>query len=70
MFQFAGQLYMFACLPNGIASAPKLFTEILKQIFAALCKEQYEIMGYLDDSVLLGGASEEWKSTVLSVSLF
>ena len=50
---------MFACLPNGIASAPKLFTEILKQIFAALCKEQYEIMDYLYDSVLLGGASEE-----------
>ena len=70
MFQFAGQLYMFACLPNVIASATKLFTEILKQIFAALCKEQYEIMDYLDDSVLLGSASEEWKSTVLSVSLF
>ena len=59
MFQFEGQLYMFACLPNGIASAPKLFTEILQQIFGALCKEHYEIMDYLDDFALLGGASEE-----------
>ena len=70
MFQFEGQLYMFACLPNGIASAPKLFTEILQQISGALCKEHYEIMDYLDDFALLGGASEEWKSTVLSVSSF
>ena len=50
MFQFAGQLYKFVCLPNGLTSAPRLFTKILKPVFAALHKEGHDIMGYLDDS--------------------
>ena len=54
MFQFEGQLYKFACLPDGLASARELFTEILKPIFAALNKERNEIMDYLDDFILLG----------------
>ena len=53
MFQFAGQLYKFVCLPNGLTSAPRLFTKLLKPIFAVLHKEGHDIMGYLDDSVKL-----------------
>ena len=50
MFQFAGQLYKFVCLSNEVTSAPRLFTKILKPVFAALHKEGHDIMGYLDDS--------------------
>ena len=71
MFQFAGQLYTFFCLPNGLTSAPRLFTKILKPVFAALHKEGYDIMGYLDDSILIGDNYDECKAAVLkAVNLF
>ena len=47
MFQFEGKLYKFVCLPNGLTSAPRLFTKILKPVFGALHKEGHDIMGYL-----------------------
>ena len=71
MFQFAGQLYTFFCLPNGLTSAPRLFTKILKPVFAALHKEGYDIMGYLDDSILIGDNYDECKAAALkAVNLF
>ena len=71
MFQFAGQLYKVVCLPNGLTSAPRLFTKILKPVFAALHKEGHDIMGYLDDSILFGDTNDECKAVVLrAVTLF
>ena len=71
MFQFEGKLYKFVCLPNGLTSAPRIFTKILKPIFAILYKEGHEIMGYLDDSILFGDTFEECRLSVLrTVSLF
>lgn len=29
-FQWAGQLYQYTCLPNGLASAPRIFTKLLQ----------------------------------------
>ena len=71
MFQFEGKLYKFVCLPNGLTSAPRLFTKILKPVFAALHKEGNDIMGYLDDSILFGDTFKECKLSVMrTVSLF
>ena len=71
MFQFAGQLYKFVCLPNGLTSAPRLFTKILVPVFAVLHKEGHDIMGYLDDSILFGDNYDECKAAVLrAVTLF
>ena len=71
MLQFAGQLYKFVCLPNGLTSAPRLFTKILKPVFAALHKQGHDIMGYLDDSILFEDTYDECKAAVLrAVNLF
>ena len=65
MFQFERQLYQFACLPNKLSSTSRLFTKVLKPIFAAVHKNELEIMSYLDDSILIGDTFEECKSAVL-----
>ena len=65
MFQFAGQLYKFDCLPNRLTSAPRLFTKNLKPVFAALHKEGHDIMGYLNDSILFGDNYDDCKAAVL-----
>lgn len=30
-FLFNGTLYQYTCLPNGLSSAPRIFTKLLKQ---------------------------------------
>ena len=71
MFQFAGQLYKFVCLTNGLRSAPRMFTKTLKPVFTALHKEGHDIMGYLDGSILFGDTYDECKAAVLrAVNLF
>ena len=71
MFQFAGQLYKSVCLPNCLTPALRLFTKILKPVFAVLHKEGHDIMAYLDDSILFGDNYDEYKAAVLiAVNLF
>ena len=35
-FEWQGQRYQFTCLPNGLSSAPRTFTKILKPVLATL----------------------------------
>ena len=71
LFKFEGQLYKFVCLPNGLSSAPRIFTKLLKPVFSALHKQGHQILGYLDDSFLMGDTFEECKKSVIAtVKLF
>ena len=71
LFKFEGQLYKFVCLPNGLSSAPRIFTKLLKPVFSALHKQGHQIMAYLDDSFLMGDTFEECKKSVIAtVKLF
>ena len=36
MLQWKGKYYQFTCLPNGLSSAPRIFTKILKPVYARL----------------------------------
>ena len=75
VFNFEGQLYKYVCLPNGLSSAPpppppRIFTRLMKPVFSALRKKGHQIMGYLDDSFLMGDTFEECeKAVVASVEL-
>ena len=53
-FRFQGQLYEFTCLPNGLTSAPRFFTKIMKVALTHL-RQTYgmTISGYLDDNLLV-----------------
>ena len=65
LFKFEAQLYKFVCLPNGLSSAPRIFTKLLKPVFSALHKQGQQIIGYLDDSFLMGDTFEECKKSVI-----
>lgn len=34
MFEWKGQYYQYTLLPNGLSSAPRIFTKILKPVYA------------------------------------
>lgn len=46
------KLYEFQCLPFGIASAPRVFTKILKVIFSHIRSMGIDSYFYIDDSLL------------------
>ena len=52
-FEWQGNYFRFTCLPNGLASAPRLFTKVLKPIYAHLRSLWHFCMGHIDDSFLM-----------------
>ena len=63
-FYWNNQLYEFIGMPNGLTSAPREFTKILKPIFAKLRTEGYVSVYYLDDTWLMGTSKEECELNV------
>ncbi|WAR12563.1 POL-like protein [Mya arenaria] len=53
-FIWRGQLYQYTCLANGLASAPRKFTKLLKPVFSCLRMKGFPSVVYLDDSYLQG----------------
>lgn len=58
-FMFFGKLYQFNCLPFGLASAPFVFTKLLKPVVEHLRNKGVRIVLYLDDAICLGSSYEE-----------
>lgn len=52
-FQFDGKLYEYCSLAQGLCSAPRVFTKLLKPVFAQLRKRGHENVAYIDDSLLV-----------------
>jgi hypothetical protein len=57
-------MYQFTCLPNGLASAPRIFTKILKPIFAKLRLQGHVVVGYIDDVYLQGDSPNECMANI------
>ncbi|WAR19957.1 YG31B-like protein [Mya arenaria] len=53
-FIHLGKIYQYRALPNGISSAPKQFTKMMKPVYASLRMMGHKNSGYIDDSLLMG----------------
>lgn len=58
-FVFDKQLYQYTCIPNGLASGPRVYTKITKPVYATLRKLGITITGYIDDSLIVSDSPEE-----------
>ena len=59
-FQFQGYTYQFTCMANGISSAPRTFTKLLKVPLSHLRqKHNITITAYLDDLLLIAQSREK-----------
>lgn len=66
-FVWDGQLYHFVCVPFGLSPAPRLFTKLLKPIFA-----WFRLMGircsyYIDDSINMNKDREVCAKNALTI---
>ncbi|CAB4037756.1 Hypothetical predicted protein [Paramuricea clavata] len=53
-FMWRGVLYQFTSLPMGLTSSPRLFTKIMKPVFATLhSRYGHCCLGYIDDSIYI-----------------
>jgi len=51
-FSWRNKYYHYSCVPFGLASAPRLFTKILRPVLSYLRKQNFESVGFLDDFLL------------------
>jgi hypothetical protein len=65
-FEFNGVLYQYTCLPNGLASAPRIFTKLLKPVYSTLRSMGHINSGYIDDSYLQGDSVEECNANIVA----
>ena len=71
MFEWQGTYFQFTCLPNGLACAPRLFTKILKPVYAHLRELGHTCMGHIDDSLLVASNYHSCENNVgATVGLF
>lgn len=41
-FEWQGKLFEFTCLPNGLSTASRIFTKVMKPVFGTLRKMGHE----------------------------
>ena len=58
-FLWGSHVYQYTCLPNGLSSAPRIFTKLMKPIYSALRSHRLQSIAYIDDSLLYGDTYEE-----------
>ena len=63
-FEFKDTLYEFTCLPNGLASAPRVFTKVMKPVIAILRSKGYLLVIYIDDILLMAATPLELSQAI------
>ena len=58
-FYWNGHLYEYICLQNGLTTAPRIFTKILKVPFSHRRKGEHTNVAYIDDSLLISKSYSE-----------
>lgn len=64
-FEWKGIVYEYNALPNGLALAPRLFTKLMKPVFASLRSKGHVSTSFLDDSLLIALTEESCQENVL-----
>ena len=63
-FVWLDKLYQFTVLPNGLSSAPRTFTKILKPLYAHLRQLGHITCGYIDDSFIMGNTYDTCSASI------
>lgn len=63
-FTFDNKLYQYTCLPNGISTAPRLFTRLCKVLLSILREKGYLSTMYIDDSLIIANSHIECQQAI------
>lgn len=63
-FRWQGELFQYTAMPMGYAAAPRVFTKLLKPVFAQLRRQGFTVLGYIDDIFIQGDSLLECEQAV------
>ena len=63
-FDWSDVLYEYTCLPNGLITAPTIFTKVLKIVFSQLRNKGHVNVAYIDDSLLVSNTFSECEKNI------
>ena len=58
-FIWHGRAYQFVVMAQGLCTAPRAYTKLLRPVFAWLRKQGYTVLGYIDDTIFIENSAEE-----------
>lgn len=58
-FKWKNHFFQFTCLPNGLSSALRIFTKLMKPAYSTLHSKGFENVGYIDDTYLKGNTFQD-----------
>lgn len=64
VFSWMNFYYAFTALPNGLATAPRIYTKMVKPVFSSLRKIGCSNVSYIDDSLLKSNDREDCEENV------
>ena len=56
--------YQFTCLPQGLTSAPRIFTKLMKPVFSHLRARGYVVSCYIDDCIFIAPTEHELQDII------
>ena len=63
-FIWGGKLFQYTCLPNGLSSAPRYFTKLLKPVYGTFRSQGHLNVGYIDGSYLQGSSVSDCSQNI------
>ena len=63
-FRWRDKWYCYTAMPNGLCSAPRLFTKLTKVLLSALRKQGHQIVAYIDDCLIVGFTQQDCRLSV------
>jgi len=65
-FKWKGRLMQYTCLPNGLKSAPRIFTKIMKPPMATLREQGHTVSSYIDDIYIQADTNQECADSIVA----
>ena len=63
-FIWNDKLYQYTCFPNGISCAQRIYTKLMKPVYATLRQKGHTNTGYIHDSLLAADFFEECQTNI------
>ena len=63
-FTWGGKIFQFNTMPFGLSPAPRVFTKIMKPVFALLRREGIHCFNYIDDCFVIADTEEKCQDSV------
>lgn len=67
-FIWRNQLYEYTCMPNGLSVCPRVFTKLLKPIYAKLSNQGFVMFPYIDDSFIIAEREDDCTLSIQALS--